>query len=189
MKNTTKGAWIIHHGLKTKADTNGGADFSAIDTAAKAGTLFTQICRSTETEIPKEKVRAYARAINLNPNLELNSILSILKTHRLIDESDNTIVSIGGSTTTALESTAKIFDEQDKIEEEEASVLLAEHLSDAPLSDGELLDFFYSKFDFKENRSRDLLSRAENIGFVDAEPEGTEKLFFNGNLFRAQDIN
>jgi hypothetical protein len=48
----TTGAWVIHHGRKLVLDTNGPADFPAIDESAKAATLLSKLGQSDEIEIP-----------------------------------------------------------------------------------------------------------------------------------------
>ncbi|MEV3976429.1 hypothetical protein ACIQYO_26710 [Methylobacterium sp. NPDC097178] len=184
MDNSVKGAWIIHHGQKLKSDAQGASDFPALDTAAKAGTLFSQMVRQSETILTKEKVGAYASASGLNARLELPSILKILKDQNLIDHSDREIAIIGGTTAGALTAATKIFSDCEPAPEEEASLTLSELTSSSPLLYNELSENISDTFKFNRERTTDFLSRSELVGFVDAEGEDEEKIIFNGNLFR-----
>jgi hypothetical protein len=58
----TTGAWVVHHGQKTAADINGAAEFPAIDAAAKAASLLSQLSASDEIKLEAKKVTALARA-------------------------------------------------------------------------------------------------------------------------------
>ncbi len=184
MERETKGAWIIHHGQKIRGDAHGAAEFSALDTAAKAGSLFAQLARSAEATIPRTTVNAYSSAIGLNPRLELGPILALLEDQKLVETTNNEVQVIGATTTRALRASADIFDELIPSEEEKASLSVAELTSSSPQMAPELMEYVGDAFRLPAARANDFLRRSELIGFVDAEGEGAEKLFFNGNLFR-----
>ncbi len=92
------GAWIIHHGRKLVLDTNGPAEFPAIDEAAKAAILLTKFGQSNEVKIPRTEVRAIAVASGLNPRHELTGLLQVLEKKRLIDQSDDEVSVLGVTT-------------------------------------------------------------------------------------------
>ncbi len=56
------GAWVIHHGRKVVLDSNGPAEFPAIDEVAKAATLLTKLGQTNQITLPKLEVRAIAVA-------------------------------------------------------------------------------------------------------------------------------
>src|SRR5579863_5019934 len=74
-----KGAWIVHHGQKTVATVNGAAEFPALDTAAKAASLLSQLAASEEAIVDTKTAEALARAAGLNPKLELPALVSLLE--------------------------------------------------------------------------------------------------------------
>ena len=184
MDKSVKGAWIIHHGQKLKSDTQGSSDFPALDAAAKAGTLFAQMTRSKEATLDKKRVQAYASASGLNIRLELNPILKILQDQKLIDQSSSEVVVVGGTSARALTAAADIFSESEPTPEEEASLAVSEITSSAPQLSSEVSESISDNFKFAADRTHDFLRRAELVGFVDAEGEAEERLYFNGNLFR-----
>ncbi len=184
MDKETQGAWIIHHGQKVRGDANGAAEFSAIDTAAKAGTLLSQLARGFETTITPSAVNAYAVASGLNPRLELAPILKLLQDQKLIDISATEVAVLGATSRGALSAAANIFADLSPTKEEEASLAIAELTSESPQAASETVEFVGDTFKIPQGPSQDLIKRAELIGFVDAEGDGSSRLLFNGNLFR-----
>lgn len=180
----TVGAWVIHHGQKVRADALGASDFPALDTSAKAATLFSQLAGKSAAVIDKNAVQAFAASIGLNPKLELSSLLTILADHHLVEIGSAGVEVIGATTRGALIAAADILADLDPTQEELAAIDLAELTSEAPKSILEVSEYVGDQFRLSKNQTADFLSRAEHIGFVDAEGEKVEKLFFNGNLFR-----
>lgn len=184
-KKETTGAWIVYHGQKVASDMNGPSEFAALDTAAKAASLLSQLAASEETTIPPERVKALAKAVKLNPRTELPSLLDILKGRRLIEVSmAGEVAVLGLSTRASLQHTSDIFLAENPSLEEQASIALAEQSSQAPLLRKEAEEFIGDTCRLPGNRTVDFLRRAENIGFIDAEGRGSDTLYFNGNLFR-----
>lgn len=180
----TTGAWIIHHGRKVVLDTRGPAEFSAIDQAAKAATLLTFLGAGTQAEIPKNEVWAIAVASGLNPRTELPSLLQLLEKKRLIDQSGIEISVLGITTRGSLTHAADIFNEAKPSQNEQASLTLAEIASQAPIRRSDISEKIGDQHQMTKLQVGDFLNRAEEVGFVDKEGEGEDKLFFNGNLFR-----
>ena len=96
-----KGAWIVHHGQKTAATVNGSAEFPALDIAAKAASLLSQLAASDEITVNKSKAEALARVAGLNPKLELQPLLDLLEHRRVIDRSSGGDFAVLGLTTPA----------------------------------------------------------------------------------------
>lgn len=185
----TIGAWVIHHGRKIFFDSNGSAEFPAIDEAAKAATLLTKLGQTDQTNVPIEEVRAIAAASGINPRHELTGLLQVLKKKRLIDESSNEIAIIGVTTRGSLSHAADIFQEANPNLYEHASLTLAELASSAPVRSSDASEYIADTHKLSKAQVSDFLSRAEEIGFVDKEGSGNDRLLFNGNLFRRDSVN
>lgn len=92
---------MVHHGQKTAATTNGGAEFPALDTAGKAASLLSQLAATEEATIDERRVEALAKAAGLNPHLELPELLKVLKRRRVIQISASGKVEVLGLTSGA----------------------------------------------------------------------------------------
>jgi hypothetical protein len=186
----TTGAWIIHHGRKVAADLRGAAEFSAIDLAAKAAGLLARLGESDQTTLSAKQVTAAARIGNLNPKTELGACLDQLQNRKLIDRSANGAVSVLGVTgASALTHAADLFEDNDPQSIERAAISLAEHSSRAPISVKGAIDFIGDTHKLTTVDATDFVQQATQIGFVDSEGEGTDRLLFNGNLFRRDTAN
>ncbi len=183
MDKQTKGAWIVHHGRKVAADLRGAAEFSAIDLAAKAAGLLARLGESDQTTLSAEQVTA-AKMGNLNPKIELGACLDHLQQRRLIDRSASGAVSVLGITgATALTHAADLFEDNDPQSTERAALSLSELSSKAPISATGATDFISDTQRLTKADATDFIQQASQIGFVDAEGEGVDKILFNGNLF------
>ncbi|HDS1709068.1 hypothetical protein [Pseudomonas putida] len=185
----TKGAWIIHHGRKLALDANGSAEFPALDEAAKAATLLTKLGQAGEDCIPKTEVKAIAVASGLNPRLELTALLQLLETRRLISQSESEVVVLGVTTRGALSQASDIFSDAEPNDYEQASLTLAELTSAQPVRRLAAAEEIGDEHRLSKSQVNDFLGRAEEIGFIDREGEGDDKLLFNGNLFRKDSIS
>jgi hypothetical protein len=184
----TTGAWVIHHGRKLVLDANGPAEFPAIDEAAKAATLLTKLGQAHHAEIPKTEVRAIAVASGLNPRHELSGLLQVLEKKRLIEQSEDEVSVLGITTRGSLAHAADIFSEAEPTPYEQASLSLAEIASQAPIRRTEVSEKIGDQHKLSKAQAGDFLNRAEEVGFVDREGEGEDKLLFNGNLFRRDSV-
>jgi hypothetical protein len=189
LEKRSKGAWVVHHGQKTAGTINGAAEFPALDTAAKAASLLSQLAASEESTLNKKTTEALARAAGLNPKLELPTLLELLERRRVVDRSANGDIAILGLTTPAtVQHAADIFEDQEPSAEERASIVVAEITSAAPRDHKTTREFVSDEFKLSNQQTDELLLRSETIGFVDSEGKDADKLYFNGNLFRRDNI-
>lgn len=180
----TTGAWIVHHGRKLVLDTNGAAEFPAIDEAAKASSLMAKFSQADDAEIPMSEVRGIAIASGLNPRHELSGLLELLEKKKLLQRRQDSVEVIGLTTRGALSHAADIYREAEPTKYEDAAITLAEISSDSPLLRRNVEEFIGDSHHLTKDQSADFVSRAIDIGFVDHEGEKIDSLLFNGNLFR-----
>ncbi|OAN57196.1 hypothetical protein [Sphingomonas sp. TDK1] len=185
MEKKTIGAWVVHHGRKIAADLRGAAEFSAIDLAAKSAGLLARLGESSEATLTADQVTAAAKIGNLNPKTELAACLVHLKNRKLIDVSASGSVSILGVTSgTALTHAADLFEDNEPTTAERAAVTLADVSSQAPVTARGALEYIGDLHKMATSDAKEFLDQAFQIGFVDSEGVGEDRLIFNGNLFR-----
>ena len=167
-------------------DVNGPGEFSAIDEAAKAATLLIRLGQTDEIAVPMSKVRAIAAASGLNPRYELDGLLEVLERKRLIEQSrkGNQISILGVTTTGALGNAVDIYQDAGPKPYEQASLNLAELASQSPVRRSEVSEKIADEHQLSNTSVKAFLNRAEEIGFVDKEGDGDDRLLYNGNLFR-----
>lgn len=185
MESKTKGAWIIHHGRKVARDINGAADYSTIDFASKTASLLSRLAANEESTLDQSQVIAAAKVGGLNPKLELEGCLVSLENRKLIQRSAGGEVAVlGVSGSSALTHAAGLFDDSGPTKLERAALDLGELASKAPVSETGAGEFIGDTHKLTTQETKDFLFQATQIGFVDAEGVGTDRLLFNGNLFR-----
>lgn len=182
------GAWIIHHGRKLVLDANGSAEFPAIDEAAKAATLLTKLGETHQATITKVEAQAIAVASGLNPRHELNGLLQVLEKKRLIQQSATEISVLGVTTRGSLGQAADIYADASPSKYEEASISLAELASQSPVRRSDAAEKIGDEHKLASTQVGDFLNRAEELGFVDREGDGEDRILFNGNLFRRNSV-
>ncbi|CCN50861.1 conserved hypothetical protein [Vibrio nigripulchritudo MADA3029] len=184
MDKKTKGSWLIHHTNKIQGVSNVRGYKSTV-TAGKAGLLLSAISASNdELNVNRERVEVLAESVGVN-ELELDSLLTLLKNKDLVDFVDTEVVVLGVTTEKALEHTADIFDSRAPTAKEEASLSLSELASEKPQTGEFIIDTLSSKFEVSQGDIQDAVHQAETIGFTDTEKiSAKETLYFNGNLFR-----
>lgn len=182
------GAWIVHHGRKLSAHTRGSAEYPAIDLAAQAATLLVRLGETNEVTLTQKEVRAVALAAGLNPNYELPGLLQTLEDKRLIDQAGTEVALLGITTRGALGHATDIFEDADPTSVERASIDLAEAVSETPKRRSDVADMIGDVHKISTKNMGDFLNSAESIGFVDAEDLGGDRVLFNGNLFRRDNI-
>ncbi len=184
----TSGAWIIHHASKLEGFTNVFA-FEHIALAGKAGVLLSALSRSDNaSHLQHASVCAIAKANGISPTFELPTLLQSLRAAQLIDISTSGEVNVLGLTTASVVAhTHDIFNNAGPSAQEYAAIEVSEIVSDAPRPRGRLAEYVGDTYRLPARDVNPLLDQMEDIGFVDYEPLGQGKLYFNGNLFRRQD--
>lgn len=185
MDKQTKGAWIVHHGRKISADIRGAAEYSAIDLASKAATLLIRLAESNQSTLSKSQVIAAAKIGGLNPKTEMDACLNQLSKRLLIDHSESGEVSVLGVTGgTALVHASDLFEDNEPQKLERAAIDIAEITSKSPISENIAREYIGDVHKIVKSDAKDFLQQASEIGFIDAEGDGDDRLLFNGNLFR-----
>lgn len=186
MDDKTKGAWVIHHARKLQSTLS--QDFDAIGFAGKSGTLLSAISAEKQLQISQNRLDALARANHISPKAELPTILTELARQRLILSGTGAIEVLGLTGQGVLESTARIFNESSHDKHEEIVINISDAASENPLTDKSAVEALSDEFKLQNQEIQGILQLGCNIGFFDSEViSPTEKLLFNGNLFRRED--
>lgn len=182
----TQGAWIIHHANKLQTVVN-SSPLENINIAGKAGMLLSALSTSQQLVIDHSKVKILAQEANIN-TLEQQSLLEILKNHELIEISNSGIEILGLTTSSTLEHTSRIFENQNPEKTELASILLSERISDSPYEKQDILTQVADEYQIDKATLHDFESNIEEMGLVDVENiDSTHTLYFNGNLFKREE--
>nr|WP_156818328.1 hypothetical protein [Cyanobium gracile] len=165
-------------------------DFDQLAFAGKCGLVLSGIAASFQTTMPRSRIEALAKANGLSPRSELPAVLAELERQKLIQQGTDAVEVIGLTTHSVLNHTSTIFREGSPGSEEQAVIDISETVSEAPVSEEELVEFTGDSFRLKASEAKDLMKKGERIGFFDAEGNSSgERLIFNGNLFRSDDIS
>jgi hypothetical protein len=124
----------------------------------------------------------------LNPRHELAGLLQVLERKRLIEQSDGELSVLGVTTRGSLGHAADMYQDAEPTPYEQASISLAEMASLSPVRRSEVVERIGDEHHLTKIQAGDFLNRAEEIGFVDKEGDGEDRLLFNGNLFRRDSI-
>lgn len=180
------GAWLVHHEQKLSAVKVEG--FDATIAAGKTTRVLSLITREQEWEVPNDRVEALAKANQIN-KLELKAALSTLKEQGLVDVSANAVNVLGVTQSSLLNHAATMFEVESPDKTEKAAIALAEMASTAPLKKEDCAEAIGDEFKLKKKDVDDLFEQAEQIGFIDYDGTGADKLYFNGSLFRRDMAN
>lgn len=189
MDKRTEGAWLINH-TKKLLDFRDTQEFEDIELAGKCGVFLSNLAASDEeSTLNSEKVHAIAKVSNIKKT-EIETIKAILKDARLIDTSkDGSLSVLGITTSTVLTHTSDIFKNSSPSNYQRAVLELAENVSDLPKEGNILSEYISDTFKLSNSESSDLFIQAEEIGFVDYEMlDNDSKFYFNGNLFRRENV-
>jgi hypothetical protein len=188
MEKKTSGAWIIHHTNKLQGVKLTTPDYDQIGFAGKCGLVLNALAGSASSDLTNERVNALAKANGISVRLELPVILDELVRQRLIDKGQTGISVLGLTTAQTLEYTADIFDEASPGDCEKVAIELAEKASDLPITKESATEYVADTFHIRNQETVEILKQCEQIGFFDAEDAAGEQVYFNGNLFRHEDI-
>lgn len=184
MERRTKGAWLVHHSDKlTRVD--GAGDFESIELAGRCGRLLSSLAANDQLKLERRTIEALSRALSINTKVALPGLLKTLSDRRLIDIGTNGDIEVLGLTTSAvLEHSADIFEQSSPSSLEHATLDIAELCSSQPVPEGSLLQLVSDTKKIASDAAADFLQTIEEVGFVDTSGEGTDKLYFNGHIFR-----
>lgn len=186
MDKKVKGSWLIHHTNKLQSVTNQGQYLNTF-VAGKAGILLSAISETNQSVVPNTKLNVLANAANINTAFELPKLLDVLSEHQLIDKGTDAIGVLGVTTSSALQHTSNIFDSLEPNKLENATIDIAEAASSKPIDSNELKEQVSDLHKLGKQEAEQVIHDSEQIGFVDVENlDKTNKLFFNGNLFRRE---
>lgn len=189
MDKKTQGAWIIHHGQKIAAASNASANYSTIDLAAKSGALLARMAGSKQFELNEDLVINLGKAGGLSPKTDLPACLDQLERQEVIERTSNGGVSvIGVTSSTALDHTAKLFDDNTPEAFENAAIALGELVSQAPLEKNHAKEQIGDEFRLSSEQAGEFLNQSASLGFVESDQDGDNPLLFNGNLFRRDSV-
>jgi hypothetical protein len=184
MDKKTKGSWLIHHTNKLQSVTN-QSGYEKTFLAGKAGILLSAISANRQSTVNQDRLNVLAKAANINTTFELPKLIEVLEKQELIDSSPSGVAVLGVTTASALQHTSDIFDALRPGASEEASLALAERASQSPVLSRDVAGDLADTYKLPTAELGQLLADSEQIGFVDAEKlGGSDKLLFNGNLFR-----
>lgn len=189
MDKRTEGAWLINH-TKKLLDFKDTQEFEDIELAGKCGSFLSNLAASDEqSDLNSDKVNAIAKVSNIKKT-EIETIKSILEDARLIETASNGSLSVLGITTsTVLTHTADIFKNNNPSNYQKAALELAENVSDLPKGEKILTEYISDSHKLSKTESTDLFMQAEEIGFIDYEKlDDNSKFYFNGNLFRRENV-
>jgi len=112
----------------------------------------------------------------------------VLERKRLVEISTDEVSILGVTSRASLSHAADMYGEADPNSYEKASISLAELASTAPVRRTDVFEKIGDEHKLTRGQVSDFLDRAEEIGFVDKEGEGNDRLLFNGNLFRRDSV-
>jgi hypothetical protein len=187
MDAKTKGAWLVHHTHKLE-QVHGVQQFDKIFAAGKAGILLSALSASDQTSLDTARVELLAKAANINAVFELPKLLELLEKRSLVQVSPKGVDVLGVTTSLVVQHAAGVFDELNPSPAENAALALSELTSQAPLRQKESKTYLGDTCKLTTNEAAGLLEQAEEVGFVDYEELGGDKIYFNGNLFRREHL-
>lgn len=186
MDKKTKGSWLIHHTNKLQGVTN-QTGYEKTFLAGKAGILLSAISSNNQVTVNNDRLTVLAKAANINTTFELPKLIEVLQQQQLIDAAGGGIAVLGVTTAKTLQHTSDIFDALAPGSTEVATIALAELASLEPVLAGHVAVELADSYQLGKAEIGQLMSDAEQIGFVDAEKLSPgETLLFNGNLFRRE---
>lgn len=188
MDKKTVGAWIVHHSKKIEGVSLPTQDYEQIHFAGKCGILLNVLARSEESTIGTNQVEILAKSNGISPRLELDSILKELEKQRLIDNGEEELCILALTPAETLSNIAKIFEESRPGSHEIAALTLSEKASYLPIIGKDAKEFISDTYHIPSQELAERFQQYEDIGFVDSEVVNEHEIYFNGNLFRHQEM-
>lgn len=187
MEDRTTGAWLVHHAQKIQVTTN--QDFDNVAFAGKSAILLSALSTAQQESLSHEKVKSLAKANGIAQRTELPAILDELAKQKLIERGAAGVDVLGVSSSAVIEHAARIFHESEPAPHELAAIEVADKVSAQPQREADFFGEMQEEFKLSSGAARDFLATASQIGFFDSEQlSPTERIYFNGNLFRKDGI-
>ena len=181
-KNTT-GAWLLHHDQKLQnAKTT---EFESIVAAGRSARLLSVISKEEDSTVANERVVELARSIGVR-RTEVDGLLNELVSQGLIDRSSTGVAVLGVTQARLLDYAADIFESQSPLGLDRGVIALAELGSHSPVRRVDCAEELSDTFKLSSEALEDLFSQSEQIGFLDYEKDGKDRLYFNGSLFKRE---
>ncbi|WP_271729080.1 hypothetical protein [Aquimarina algiphila] len=141
-----------------------------------------------QSTLEEEKINAISDSLGIKKRFELPIILNTLKNAQLIDISKSGGVSVLGITTSGvLNHTSEIFN-QSSNNYQKASLELTNYSSNKPVKENLLREYIGDTYKLDSKTNLKLFRQSEEIGIIDYEEFDEEKTYFNGNLFKRDEI-
>ena len=182
-KNTV-GAWLLHHDQKLQRTQS--TEFESIVVAGRSTRLLSAISQESQSTISKKRATELARGLGIR-GIELSGFLETLENHGLIDIGKKGIAVLGVSQANLLGHASDIFESESPQGIDKAVIDLAERGSHEPIRRKDCEEEISELHSLDGRELDDLFSQSEQIGFVDYEIDGKQKLYFNGSLFKRDD--
>lgn len=163
-------------------------DYEQIGFAGKCGLMLNALAASSQADLAEDRANALAKANGISVRLELPAILAELERQRLIDRSASGMSVLGLTTSQTLEHTSTIFDASSPSPCEQVAIDLAERTSELPVVRATAAEYVADTYHIAKAETSDILQQCAQIGFFDAEAAAGQQVYFNGNLFRREDI-
>lgn len=151
--------------------------------------LLSALSASDQTSLSLNTVEVIAKAANINTVFELPKLLELLKGRSLLEVSESGVDVLGVTTAVVVQHAAGVYEDLGPSASENAALEFSELTSQAPLRQNESKVYLGDKCELAAGQIAGLLERAEQIGFVDFEDLGGDKVYFNGNLFRREQLS
>ncbi len=188
MDSKTSGAWIIHHTNKLQG-VQSTPDYDNIGFAGKCGIVLNALAGSDGSDLANDRVEALAAANSISVRTELPTILDELVKQRLIDKGTAGIEILGLTTAQTLEHTQRIFEETSPEPCEKAAIGLSEMASNLPVLKEVASEYLSDTYKIPIVDTGEILDQCKQIGFFDSEHVEEDDIYFNGNIFRRENIN
>jgi hypothetical protein len=187
MDKQTRGAWLLSQS-KNLDNVVGANRFENIAYSGKIGRLYNVLRRGTADE-PASQIDAVAvtRLCQLN-NIDLATRregLRLLKEDGRIEiELDGSVVVLGATTRSVLETAADIFENSDPGDDERAVLDLSQKISERPQERKVAEEFIGDSYKLSKNEVSGLIDLSRQTALIDEERDKDRIILFNSNTFR-----
>ncbi len=175
------GGWLLHH--DQKLINSNTVEFENIATAGRSARLLSAIAREEEWVVSNERIIELGKQLGIRKH-ELDGLTKVLSDAGLLQSGNGGITVLGITQARLLDYAADIFHSQDPEGIELAAIDLAERGSAAPIRKSDCAEELGDIHKLSRQQISDLFEQSEQIGFVDYEGSGVDRLYFNGSLFK-----